>query len=126
MVDTLFAPKRDKFGFRSDVLQPVPGPFLTSKFIPQTDEGKHSATHHLQFQIFFSFFSADAKGQIVAQLFAVHSLLENAEIPEDSIALVYVCGEETNKIGADVSNDLRLEPEHLIVGEPTEGEGRLV
>jgi len=61
--------------------------------------------------------ACDTKSLIAAQLLAVENLL--AEGCED-IGLLYVVGEEVDHIGMVKANDLGLDPDFLIVGEPTE------
>ncbi|KAK9467626.1 hypothetical protein V1512DRAFT_270791 [Lipomyces arxii] len=64
--------------------------------------------------------SVDAKASVAAQIVAVSELLESGAVGEGDIALLYVVGEETDGIGMITANDLNLEFETAIFGEPTE------
>lgn len=61
--------------------------------------------------------ACDTKSLIAAQLFAAEALLAEGR---DDIGLLYVVGEEVDHIGMIKANDLGLNPDYLIVGEPTE------
>ena len=62
--------------------------------------------------------ACDTKSLIAAQLLAAQELKSKYNI--SSIALLYVCGEETTHIGMIEANKLGLKPDYLIVGEPTQ------
>lgn len=61
--------------------------------------------------------ACDTKSLIAAQLLAAQALVDAGR---DDIALLYVVGEEVDHIGMIEANKLGLNPEFLIVGEPTE------
>lgn len=63
----------------------------------------------------------DAKGSVAAQVLAVNALLSSGKLDPDSVALLYVVGEETGGDGMVAANDLELTPKTIIFGEPTEG-----
>uniref|UniRef100_A0A1I7ZHI9 M20_dimer domain-containing protein n=1 Tax=Steinernema glaseri TaxID=37863 RepID=A0A1I7ZHI9_9BILA len=64
--------------------------------------------------------SNDAKGQVASMIKAAERLTsENPELSDD-IGLLFVVGEETDHIGMIEANKLNLQPEFLIVGEPTD------
>lgn len=65
--------------------------------------------------------SVDAKGSVATQIIAVNNLLASASISPDDVSLLYVIGEETGGDGMRAANDLNLQPEAIIFGEPTEG-----
>ena len=62
----------------------------------------------------------DAKGPIVCQIRAVEELLKVYPQIAKEIGLLYVVGEEVDHIGMIQANNLGLNPEYLICGEPTE------
>ena len=62
--------------------------------------------------------ACDTKSLIAAQLLAAEELKNKYGVL--SIALLYVCGEETTHIGMIEANKLGLKPDYLIVGEPTQ------
>ena len=62
--------------------------------------------------------ACDTKSLIAAQLLAAEELKTKYSVL--SIALLYVCGEETTHIGMIEANKLGLSPDSLIVGEPTQ------
>lgn len=64
--------------------------------------------------------SVDAKGSVATQIKAVEELLEAGRIGEGDVALLYVVGEETGGKGMLKANELGLEWETVIFGEPTE------
>lgn len=65
--------------------------------------------------------SVDAKGSVAAQVAAVESLLQGAQISKDGdVALLFVIGEEKSGEGMRVANDLGLSWEAVVFGEPTE------
>mmetsp|Transcript_11429 Transcript_11429/g.14927 ORF Transcript_11429/g.14927 Transcript_11429/m.14927 type:complete len:527 (+) Transcript_11429:17-1597(+) len=61
--------------------------------------------------------SCDAKGIIAAQVLAAEQLISQGF---EDIGLLYVVGEETDHSGMTTANALGLDPDYLIVGEPTE------
>ncbi len=61
--------------------------------------------------------ACDTKALIAAQIFAAESVLEAGF---DDIGLLYVVGEEVDHVGIKKSNELKLNPEFLIVAEPTD------
>lgn len=63
----------------------------------------------------------DDKASIAAQLAAVNALITHKKISRDSIALLFVVGEETGGDGMRAANALGLTPSTIIFGEPTEG-----
>ncbi|KAH9221603.1 hypothetical protein DL95DRAFT_381917 [Leptodontidium sp. 2 PMI_412] len=64
--------------------------------------------------------SVDAKGSVAAQVIAVEELLAADKIQEGDVSLLYVVGEEVGGEGMRKANDLDLEWETVIFGEPTE------
>jgi acetylornithine deacetylase len=64
--------------------------------------------------------SADAKGSVAAQIFAVERLRDAGTIIEGDAALLFVVGEEKDGHGMKAANDLGLTWENVIFGEPTE------
>jgi len=64
--------------------------------------------------------TVDAKGSVAAQVIAVEELVKAGEIGEGDVALLFVVGEETGGDGMLKANDLGLEWETVIFGEPTE------
>jgi acetylornithine deacetylase len=64
--------------------------------------------------------SADAKGSVAAQIFAVERLRDAGTIIEGDAALLFVVGEEKDGHGMKAANDLGLTWESVIFGEPTE------
>ncbi|KAJ1368692.1 hypothetical protein KIN20_029945 [Parelaphostrongylus tenuis] len=65
--------------------------------------------------------SNDAKGQLACMVSAAQSLVESHPDVADQLALLFVVGEEVDHIGMTKANDLSgLNPDYLIVGEPTE------
>ncbi|ORX92531.1 putative peptidase [Basidiobolus meristosporus CBS 931.73] len=62
--------------------------------------------------------TCDAKGSVAAQIVAVEELRK--ELGDLSIGLLYVVGEERGGTGMLKANELGLEPEAIIIGEPTE------
>ncbi|KAK0393479.1 hypothetical protein QR680_000233 [Steinernema hermaphroditum] len=64
--------------------------------------------------------SNDAKGQVASMIKAAERL--SIECPElvDDIGLLFVVGEETDHAGMIEANKLNLQPEFLVVGEPTD------
>ncbi|KAK5110804.1 hypothetical protein LTR62_005515 [Meristemomyces frigidus] len=65
--------------------------------------------------------SVDAKASVAAQIIALNNLMSSSKISPDSIALLYVVGEETGGDGMRAANALHLKPRTIIFGEPTEG-----
>ncbi|OZJ04719.1 hypothetical protein BZG36_01784 [Bifiguratus adelaidae] len=64
--------------------------------------------------------SSDAKGPMAAQIIAAQELVQESVIKEGDVGLLYVTGEEVDHIGMIKANDLDIQPEAMIVGEPTE------
>src|SRR5690606_17954531 len=64
--------------------------------------------------------SSDAKASVAAQIVAVEELLAEKKIQEGDAALLFVVGEETTADGMRKANDLDVEWESVIFGEPTE------
>jgi acetylornithine deacetylase len=64
--------------------------------------------------------SVDAKASVATQIKAVEELLEAGAIGEGDVALLFVVGEETGGDGMLKANDLGLEWDTVIFGEPTE------
>ncbi|KAK5133650.1 hypothetical protein LTR08_007504 [Meristemomyces frigidus] len=65
--------------------------------------------------------SVDAKGSVATQIIAINRLLSSDKISPDDVALLYVVGEEKGGDGMRAANALKLSPETVIFGEPTEG-----
>ena len=61
--------------------------------------------------------ACDTKSLIAAQLLAVESMPETMQ---DRVGFLYVVGEEVDHCGMAAANALGLNPDYLIVGEPTE------
>lgn len=59
---------------------------------------------------------ANEQGILAAQLTAIQQLVEDGC---EDVGLLYVVSEETDHSGMLAANDLGLDPEYLIVGEPT-------
>jgi acetylornithine deacetylase len=64
--------------------------------------------------------SVDAKGSVATQIKAVESLLNSGAISEGDAALLFVVGEEIGGDGMRAANNLGLQWETVIFGEPTE------
>ncbi|KAF6227286.1 hypothetical protein HO133_008729 [Letharia lupina] len=64
--------------------------------------------------------SVDAKGSISAQIYATQELLASGEISANDVSLLFVVGEETGGDGMRKVNDLEMEWQTVIFGEPTE------
>ncbi|CAM9838454.1 unnamed protein product [Phaeothamnion confervicola] len=68
--------------------------------------------------------ACDTKGILAAQLMALQSLVDGSDddgaAPVKDVGLLYVVSEETDHSGMLKSNELNLDPEWLVVGEPTE------
>ncbi|VDM57983.1 unnamed protein product [Angiostrongylus costaricensis] len=65
--------------------------------------------------------SNDAKGQLACMISAAKFLVESHPAVADRLALLFVVGEEVDHIGMTKANDfVGLNPDYLIVGEPTE------
>ena len=64
--------------------------------------------------------SVDAKACVATQITAVEQLLASDEISAGDVSLLFVVGEETGGDGMRRANDLGLEWETVIFGEPTE------
>jgi acetylornithine deacetylase len=62
--------------------------------------------------------ACDTKGILAAQLTALQELVAEGA-GSDDVGLLYVVSEETDHSGMLKSNELGLDPEYLIVGEPT-------
>ncbi|CAD5232121.1 unnamed protein product [Bursaphelenchus xylophilus] len=62
----------------------------------------------------------DAKGQIASLLFALRQLRDEDHDLSKKCGLLLTLGEETDHIGMSVANKLKLDPDYLIVGEPTD------
>ncbi|KAK3115948.1 hypothetical protein LTR53_004226 [Teratosphaeriaceae sp. CCFEE 6253] len=65
--------------------------------------------------------SVDAKGSVATQIIAVNKLISSGKISPDDIAFLFVVGEEVGGDGMRKANDLGLEPQTIVFGEPTEG-----
>lgn len=61
--------------------------------------------------------ACDTKSLIAAQLLAARAMVDSGI---EDIGLLYVVGEEVDHCGMLKANELGLDPEYLIVGEPTE------
>ncbi len=75
-------------------------------YIPLTENEGH----------FYGRGTCDAKGSIAAQITAVLGL----ELKPGDVSLLYVVGEEVNHAGIIKANELNIQTDHFIVGEPTE------
>ncbi|KJH45164.1 peptidase dimerization domain protein [Dictyocaulus viviparus] len=65
--------------------------------------------------------SNDAKGQLACMISAAQYLVDYHPTVANQLALLFVVGEETDHIGMTKANDFtRLNPDYLIVGEPTD------
>jgi len=64
--------------------------------------------------------SVDAKGSVATQIIAVEELLHEGKITEGDVGLLYVIGEEEGGEGMRKANDLGVEWNTVIFGEPTE------
>jgi acetylornithine deacetylase len=62
--------------------------------------------------------ACDTKGILAAQLTALQELIAEGA-GSDDVGLLYVVSEETDHSGMLKSNELGLDPEYLVVGEPT-------
>lgn len=61
--------------------------------------------------------ACDAKSLIAGQMLAAQKLVESGH--GEDVALLYVVSEETDHSGMKKANELKLNPSHLVVGEPT-------
>ncbi len=64
--------------------------------------------------------SVDDKGSVATQIVALQELLDNKEVKDGDVGLLFVVGEETGGDGMVKANDLGLGWETVIFGEPTE------
>jgi len=64
--------------------------------------------------------SVDAKACVATQSQALHELLASEAVSRDDVSLLFVVGEETGGDGMISVNDLNMEWETVIFGEPTE------
>ncbi|KAJ6259949.1 Aminoacylase-1 [Drechslerella dactyloides] len=64
--------------------------------------------------------SCDAKASVAAQIIAVEELLAANAVTEDTVALLFVVGEETTGDGMRHMNTLDMQWEAVVFGEPTE------
>ena len=64
--------------------------------------------------------SVDAKACVATQIMAVEELRVSGEIQPGDVALLFVVGEEAGGDGMRTANELQLEWETVIFGEPTE------
>ncbi|KAK9458669.1 uncharacterized protein V1516DRAFT_129356 [Lipomyces oligophaga] len=65
--------------------------------------------------------SVDAKASVAAQITAAQDMLASGAIAEEGdISLLFVVGEETDGIGMETANELGLNLQAAIFGEPTE------
>ncbi|CAI4228749.1 unnamed protein product [Auanema sp. JU1783] len=64
--------------------------------------------------------SNDAKGQLVCMIMAANEFIKRHPHLSDQIGLLFVVGEEVDHVGMEEANHLGINPEYLIVGEPTE------
>lgn len=71
----------------------------------------------LQDGILYGRGACDTKSLIAAQLHAAQKLLDEGI---EDIGLLYVVGEEVDHCGMIAANALKLSPDYMIVGEPTE------
>uniref|UniRef100_A0A0K0EDP3 M20_dimer domain-containing protein n=1 Tax=Strongyloides stercoralis TaxID=6248 RepID=A0A0K0EDP3_STRER len=62
----------------------------------------------------------DAKGQVSAMIVAGEKLIQENENFGKNIGFLFVVGEETDHIGMITANKLNLQPDYMIIGEPTE------
>jgi len=104
-------------GKRLRILISVPGRLIVNShmdtvppYIPYTEDEEN----------IYGRGACDAKGSIVAQLFAVTQMLAEGTLDPNAIGLLYVVEEETVSRGMLKANDLGLTPLYLLVGEPTD------
>ncbi|XGW01023.1 hypothetical protein V3C99_013741 [Haemonchus contortus] len=65
--------------------------------------------------------TTDAKGQMACMISAAQALVKTHPKVAEQVALLFVVGEETDHIGMSKANDfVGLNPDYLVVGEPTE------
>ena len=64
--------------------------------------------------------SVDAKACVATQIVAVEELRVSGDVNPGDVALLFVVGEETGGDGMRTANELQLEWETVIFGEPTE------
>ncbi|KAK6343958.1 hypothetical protein TWF696_007610 [Orbilia brochopaga] len=64
--------------------------------------------------------SCDAKASVAAQIIAVEELLAGNAVTEDTLALLFVVGEETTGDGMRHMNTMDMSWDAVIFGEPTE------
>lgn len=64
--------------------------------------------------------SVDAKGSVATQIIAVNTLISEGKIHPNNVSLLYVVGEEVGGIGMRTANELKINPQTIIFGEPTE------
>ncbi|KAL1304655.1 hypothetical protein AAFC00_003616 [Neodothiora populina] len=65
--------------------------------------------------------SVDAKASVAAQIIATTKLISDGHVDADDVNLLYVVGEEVSGDGMRAANSLKLTPDTIIFGEPTEG-----
>ncbi|TMS33563.1 hypothetical protein L596_001288 [Steinernema carpocapsae] len=64
--------------------------------------------------------SNDAKGQLACMIKAAERIVKESPEMATEIGLLFVVGEETDHIGMIEANKLNLQPDYLVVGEPTD------
>ena len=64
--------------------------------------------------------SVDAKACVATQFHAIQELIASGEISPNDVSLLFVVGEETGGDGMRRANDLEMEWQTVIFGEPTE------
>ncbi|CAF9915827.1 hypothetical protein IMSHALPRED_002710 [Imshaugia aleurites] len=64
--------------------------------------------------------SVDAKACVATQFHAIQELIHSGEISPNDVSLLFVVGEETGGDGMRRANDLEMEWQTVIFGEPTE------
>ncbi|VDO43153.1 unnamed protein product [Haemonchus placei] len=65
--------------------------------------------------------TTDAKGQMACMISAAHALVKTHPKVAEQVGLLFVVGEETDHVGMAKANDfVGLNPDYLVVGEPTE------
>uniref|UniRef100_A0A0N5AVC7 M20_dimer domain-containing protein n=1 Tax=Syphacia muris TaxID=451379 RepID=A0A0N5AVC7_9BILA len=63
----------------------------------------------------------DAKGaQLAAMIFAARRIAKEEPNLADDLGLLFLVGEEVDHIGMIAANNLKLKPEYLVIGEPTQ------
>jgi acetylornithine deacetylase len=64
--------------------------------------------------------ACDAKGQIVALVFAAQEMMAEGSLNPNDIGLLFTTQEETTSLGMITANQLGITPKYILTGEPTD------